>query len=418
MSSPSWTMPSPVSGPPIMSREFLRRAKRVKAAANPDQATAQTVEIMCKLIHESAKDPLISRYALEAVRQWRGGAQFASTGQDALSDPLAIAESIWWWCKHSMTFVHHSKQILVWLGERDQLQLLIEPSVLVRMKQMEGDCAIYSMLICAMLECLGIDWELQTLATNPGQPDIYNHVFLRVVLPNGRRIPFDCSHGKYPGWRVPENNVLRSQVWDESGAAVPDAAEYQGLGSYVQNPNPWWFTGNAGLGQDTTDTTDTTLPPIDTLPSGSTLSDLTGTLPPMGPTVIDTSTGSSVSLDSLATSIGVDPSLLNQTSYNSSTGLVTTSSGALVAPSQSSAAWAAFATAMTKAGVQLATIATIQPGTAILPNGTIVSVPAGQSLQSTFGNLFSSMGAAGSYMPMILLGLGAVLVFSMIGGRR
>ena len=35
-------------------------------------------EIMCNLIHESAKDPLISQYALEAVRQWRGGAQFAS----------------------------------------------------------------------------------------------------------------------------------------------------------------------------------------------------------------------------------------------------------------------------------------------------------------------------------------------------
>ena len=41
--------------------------KRVKAAANPDQATAQTVEIMCQHIHASAKDPLISRYALEAV---------------------------------------------------------------------------------------------------------------------------------------------------------------------------------------------------------------------------------------------------------------------------------------------------------------------------------------------------------------
>ena len=193
---------------------------------------------MCNLIHESAKDPLISQYALEAVRQWRGGAQFASTGQDALSDPLAIAESIWWWCKHSMTFVHHSKQILVWLGERDQLQLLIEPSVLVRMNAMEGDCAIYSMLICAMLEALGIDWELQTLATNPGQPDIYNHVFLRVVLPDGRRIPFDCSHGKYPGWRVPENNVLRSQVWDESGAAIPDVRSIRAWAPTCRIPIP------------------------------------------------------------------------------------------------------------------------------------------------------------------------------------
>ena len=409
---------SPVLGPPIMSREFLRRAKRVAASPNSDRATAQTIEIMCQHIRKSAADPLVQGCAVDAVRQWRGGAQFAATGQDPFSDPAAIAESVWWWCKHAMKFVHHSQQILVWLGERDQLQLLIEPSVLVRMNQMEGDCAIYSMMICAMLSCLGVPWELQTLSTNPTQPEIYNHVFLRCILPDGRRIPLDCSHGKYPGWRVPENNVLRSQVWDEQGNAIRDEAQYQGLGNYVQNPNPWWFTGNAGLGQDTS-STDTTLPPIDTLPSGSSITDLTGgTLPAMGPPVIDTS---STSLDSLATSIGVDPSLLNQgTSYNSSTGLVTTNvngQSALVAPSQSSAAWANFATAMTKAGVQLATLATIQPGTAILPNGTIVSVPQGQSLYGTFGNLFSGIGGSPDIMMIAGVGIGVIVLISLLKGK-
>ena len=88
----------------------------------------------------------------------------------------------------------------------------------------------------------------------------------------------------------------------------------------------------------------------------------------------------------------------------------------MVAPSQSSAAWANFATAMTKAGVQLATLATIQPGTAVLPNGTIVSVPAGQSLTSTFGNLFA--GSSGSSMMMMLgLGLGAIVLLSLMEHR-
>ena len=391
-------------------REFLRKAKRVPAALDPDEATAQTVQIMCEHIHRSAKDPLIQKCALDAVKQWKGGFQFATSGRDPFTSPEAIAESIWWWVKHSMTFVHHSKQIFRWLGEKDQLQLLIEPSVVVRMKDPEGDCAIYSMLICSMLEALGVQWELETLSTNPTAPEIYNHVFLRAVLPDGRRLDLDCSHGKYPGWRVPENNTLRSQVWDEDGNPIKDEAAYRGLHSYISNPNPWWLTGG-GLGDDTTDPTSTDTSSTDT-----------STLPPMGPTVIPGTdpTSTSVSLDSVASTIGVDPSLLDSSaSYNSSTGLVTqTVNGqqAYVAPSQSSAAWAAFSTAMVKAGVQLATIATIQPGTAILPNGTIVSVPAGQSLSSTFGNLFSGVNSS-NVMMIGGLAIGALVLLSLVDHR-
>ena len=403
----------PVQSPPILSREFLKRAERVKASSDPDQATAQTIQIMCGHIAKAAADPLVQQCAVEGVKQWRGGFEFASTGRDPWGDPLAIAESIWWWCKHSMRFVHHSKQILVWLGERDQLQLLIAPDVLVRMRSMEGDCAIYTMMICSMLTAMGIDWEIETLSTNPTKPDIFNHVFLRVVLPDGRRIPFDCSHGEYPGWRVPLDQVLRSQVWDESGAAIPDEAAYQGLHSYLRNPNPWWNMG--GLGQDSSSTDSSS---VDLGASMSSLIGSTGYVPtdPTGfPTIEDLNAAAQTPLPSETVVPGTNINAAPTSAGTYSTQV--NGQPAIIAPSQSSAAWAAFATAATKAGLQLATLATIQPGTAVLPNGTIVTsgpygIPAVGSIGSAFGTINSGtiVLAAGGLFALIL-------VMNMMRGR-
>ena len=394
-----------VQGPPILSREFLKRAQRVPAAADPDEATAQTVRIMAGHIKRSAEDPVVQAWAMQAVKQWRGGLGFASTGRDPFADPGAIAESCWWFAKHYMKFVHHSKQILDWFNERDQLQLLIEPSVLVRMKSWEGDCAIYTMLICAMLRCLGVQYEMQTLGTSPYKPDIYNHVFLRCVLPDGRRVPLDASHGTYPGWMVPDNNITRSQVWDSDGNPINDEAQFQGLHNYMPTPNPWW---NRGLGQD--DGTDLSSQDIASLIGSSNL-DATGTAIPTGVSLQDVQATSTLPLASET----VVPGTNYNAAYNPATGLYT-AGGAYVAPSQSSAAWAAFAAQATRAGVTLAELGTIQPGQAVLPNGTIVSVPPGSSVAATFGNLFSGTNA-NTLLMIGAVGVGFILLMSMARGR-
>lgn len=227
-----------------MSPEFLGRVKRYQADLHDsDRATAQTVAHMVEQVHKAAADLIVQRSAVDAVRQWRGGPLFGMSGRDPFADPLAMAESCWWYTKHHVRFVHHNELIAVWFNERDQLQLLISPEVLVRMDQMQGDCAIYTMLICALLEALGLAWEIVTAAVDGRQPEVFSHVWPRVVLPDGWRVDLDASHGDYVGWHVPNERIYKVQVWNEAARPVRDVPAFRGLHGYVRR----------GMGDDTTD---------------------------------------------------------------------------------------------------------------------------------------------------------------------
>jgi len=364
-----------------MSPEFLRRAIHTPASNDPDRATAQTVEQMCRQIRTSAQDPLVQRCAHAAVEQFRGGPLWAIAGIDPFSDAgssnaavndatrsQAIVESCFWWAKHNLHFVHHDELIYVLLGEVGQLQLLISPDVLVRMNHMEGDCAIYTMVVCAMLEVLNVPWEIVTLAVNPQEPEIFGHVFARAILSDGRRLPLDASHGVYPGWQVPAQEIQRLQVWDESGSPIADqGARFGGLHNYVRR---------RGFGTYTCDESD---PPICT----------------------DDTTGQAVSM--------YDP--LTQL-YTTVSAAPIDASGNVTVPSQSSSQWPAALAALTKAGLTLAEINAIQPGTVVGANGQILrqaagyAVPVGTSVSLTGGS-------GGTLLAIGALAIGLVLVLSM-----
>lgn len=228
------------AAPPVDSPEFWRRAERWEVSKDPDVATAEVVQRMAELARASASDPVFVDCAARAVEQFRGGPIWFAAGIDPFNDAagdgrreLALAESAWWWAKVYLKFVHHNRLIWDRLRERDQWQLLISPDVLVRMWPMRGDCAVYSSLIAAMLQVLGVPWELQTVAVDAEQPSVYSHVFVRAILPNGRRVSLDASHGDVPGWHVPAHDVFRSQVWNSQGRPVPDAAPaFNGLSGY------------------------------------------------------------------------------------------------------------------------------------------------------------------------------------------
>lgn len=361
------------TGPPVMSPEFMRRAERVPASPDPDEATAQTVQLMCDQIARSAQDPLVRECAKQAVLQWRGGPYFAARGGDPTTNPRAIAESIWWWAKHQLKFVHHSKLIQVWLNEKDQLQLLIEPAVLVRMNRMMGDCAIYTMLICALLDCFNVPWEIVTLAVDPEQPTIYSHVFPRVVLPDGQRIALDASHGRYPGWQVPRNRRFREQVWNEDGEPMQNRGTFQGLHGYEFR----------GMGQD--DNEDAVVYSDSSASTPSAIDYSTSLPAPTNPT------GSS--LDQLAAlSQTPQAAALTDAQWNAlfgGTSPTSIPSSGTSMPSQSSAAWAGVAATLAKGGMTLAQIEAIQPGEVVLPNGTVIGSGGSTALSSLSSSLAS-----------------------------
>lgn len=199
--------------------------------SNPDRATEQTIAVMIGHIdNEGANDPAVQAAAKAAAVTWRGGPLFPGD----LFSPAALAESCWWAAKNAIKFVHHQSQLREWLNRADELQLLITPAALVRMRKPEGDCAIFTMLICAFLKCLGVPYEIVTAAVDPNDPELFSHVWPRAVMPDGTRISLDASHGEYPGWQVPKEHIFRLQVWDAAGNAVPDegARSWNGLHGY------------------------------------------------------------------------------------------------------------------------------------------------------------------------------------------
>ena len=227
-----------------MTPAFFARAEVLTVPDDPDQACEAVVLRMTQHIRQSADDPGFQSFARAAIRQYRGGPLFAATGCDPLADPGAIAESCWWFVRTKMKFIHHSKLMHWWLNKQDGYQLLTSPLVVVaslaspdptiRDRGRTGDCAIYSMMLAAMLEAVGVQAELVTLAVDPEQPEVFSHVFVYAVLPDGRRLPLDASHGKYPGWQVPARDGSRRQVWSDDGAAVADfGPRFTGLGRYT-----------------------------------------------------------------------------------------------------------------------------------------------------------------------------------------
>jgi hypothetical protein len=351
---------------------------------------------MCRQIHQAAQDPLVQTAAMNALR-FQGG-PFGFTP----------AEACWCWCKHYLRFKHHGSMFEAWsadLGDpRTKLQLLIAPDVLVRMSRMEGDCAIYTMMLAAMLESLGLRWEIVTAAVDRGQPDIFSHVWPRVVLPGGAE-SLDASHGKYPGWQVPAEDVHRMWVFDQNGSRISEqGAQFGGLHAYRRRP------GMRGMGTVVCDETGSCYDDGTTAAGGVTLT-------PVGCTCVNgtcvedgnsCSSGPAVAPQwvcpdgSLPPASGVCPSGSQTQGYT--------------APAQNSAQWASFATQLMKSGMTLAEINAIQPGTVVAANGAILrqstgyAVPVGSSVSTTLSSMSSST--------LLMIGGLALVAVLFMGGKR
>jgi hypothetical protein len=346
---------------------------------DPDTATVQTVQEMCRQINESANDPRVAAIAERAIQTFRGGPSGARLLWQGMQ-----AHSCWWWCKWNLKFVHHGDQFEAWssdLGDpQTKQQLLIAPDVLVRMKRMEGDCAIYTMMLCAMLKSLGLPYRIVTLAVDPHQPEIFTHV---CASSNGEYL--DASHGKYPGWRVPKEHTMKEWTFDESGQRV---GGFTGLHDY----RPSRFRRRRGIGAD------------DSVDLGSLYPD-TGQYSGLPPAE------------------EWSPAYYNPTQVfgeNLDWGVPRDSStGGYTVPSQNSAQWAQFAAASLRAGLSLAQQQALKPGMVILPNGTILQQNPGYSVP--VGNVLGSS-ISGSSSNILLYGglalAGLFLAGSMFKGGR
>lgn len=185
------------------------RAVRVPAAADSDTATAQTVRMMVAFIRKCVDDPEVRAAALTAWRRFALGS----------TDPAMKCWGVFWWVKHCVKF-RLDEATMQRIGSPGEQDLLIAPDIVVRMKEPSEDCDGFTMLEASMLQVLGVPVVIATVAANPGEPWRWSHVFPCALLPGGRVLPLDASHGVGPGWMVPPERIYRWQCWDLGGHPV------------------------------------------------------------------------------------------------------------------------------------------------------------------------------------------------------
>jgi hypothetical protein len=388
-----------LSGLSVDSAQFRQRASHTQLSDDPDTATAQTVAEMCRQIHQAAADPFVQSVARRAVQQFAGGPR-----------NFQAADACWIWAKHYLRFKHHGSMFEAWssdLGDpRTKMQLLIAPDVLLRMSRLEGDCAIYTMMICAMLEALGIQWDIVTAAVDARQPEIFGHVWPRAVLPDGNREPLDASHGKYPGWQVPAYDLHRVWIFNASGQRVGGEVgpRFTGLHAYrVQ-------TRRRGLGTTVCDDMGENCYDDGTTYSGTGTATSLGTS--MGPANPFTDQSGTMTTCADGSVVAAGVACPNQ--WQDASGS-TYSGSTYTTPSQSSSQWASFAAAMGKAGMSIASINALKPGMVISPNGTMLYQNPGYAV----GTPTSSLNLSGiSSTTMLVGGLIAVALVMMMGRNK
>jgi hypothetical protein len=351
--------------------------EKVPAADDPNVATRQTVELMCRYIREGAADELV---------RWWAECGLARYGQGN-RDPQAVCWAMYWLVKHAILFARDEPRLFS-VGEPDGLDMLIAPALLVRMSQPKEDCDGFTMLLCALLSCLGVKSVIVTIAADPSDPTRWSHVFPMAVMPSGATVPLDASHGNMPGWMVPREHIFRWQAWDLNAMPIEVAIPSKhraGLHGYV--PRGRRFP-RRGMGQCYDDEGNGI--PCDT-GSGD------GSTP--APIIQPVMTGALPCYDvtGAVTSCGPMP--------GGSTGLPVGGGGDVLTgnaggtPATTGSNWASAISSIVQAGARDAQLALSPAGSYINSAGQVVTPFAGVS----------------NILPFLLIGLGIFVVVSMVG---
>ncbi len=159
-----------------------------------DAGVARTVAWMRALAkgNEGASHPLVRAASINATR-----------GLDA-HDKAGHINGVMSWVKTNIEFRGEYKEML--------------QSPVVTLQMGAGDCDCHSTLVAAMLRAIGFNTRFRTVASDPGDPGTFTHIFAEVECPPGSNNwqALDTTvDGAYPGWQ-PEN-VFRDHAWRPVG---------------------------------------------------------------------------------------------------------------------------------------------------------------------------------------------------------
>lgn len=168
-------------------------------------STRDTILIMRKLVTESLPTPQVALVA-ESISRCLGRSPHIED----------VCRKVFWWIKSNIRLVEDEWTLVDKLGhDRNELlsgsgvELLLSPAYLLLQDKnsRQGDCDDFSTLAATLLIRIGIprgNVYFCTIAANAESPNEFTHVYVKIRKEDGSLIPFDSSHGPYPGWETKE----------------------------------------------------------------------------------------------------------------------------------------------------------------------------------------------------------------------
>lgn len=176
-----------------------------------DAGTIATIAAMRTLIEEGKKDPTVYELARDILRRARIRAF------DFAGEARAIYNAV----RRNMRFTRD-------IRGKETLHTARE---LVRLRM--GDCDDFTVLMCSLLESVGLGTQIKTVANNERDPDTFTHVFPEVFI-NGRWVAVDAAR-RQPAFGKAPRVSFRTRVWDTGS---PEFADVAGLAGVIPGPAP------------------------------------------------------------------------------------------------------------------------------------------------------------------------------------
>jgi hypothetical protein len=187
------------------------------ALAEGDAGTAFTIARMVDLVDEGKGTAEIRACALEILNQKHIRA----------FDREGAARAIYSWVLGNITFTP------------DPVGIEGVQSAAFTLKYRRGDCDCISVLMCALLESVGIRCRFITVASDPTNPDLFSHVYPEALL-SGKWVSVDAAR-RHPAFGLSPSRFFRKRGWSLRDASFYDFTPEQtmsGLGILPAAPMP------------------------------------------------------------------------------------------------------------------------------------------------------------------------------------
>ena len=171
------------------------------------RGTLQTVEHICDLIKQGAKDFHVRQTAIHILRQRE------VKPKDYLGEIKALFE---WVQQH----VRYSKDTF-------RVEVLHSANRMLELRA--GDCDDMAILLGAMLEAIGHPVRLVLTGSNPLRRDLFSHIYLEVSH-KSRWIPLDATMSHPMGW-APRTLVKTIIPIERRPNMMAEDLELQGIGA-------------------------------------------------------------------------------------------------------------------------------------------------------------------------------------------